>query len=219
MLRAILFDLDGTLADTAVDLGGALNAVLCRHGLPVQDLANIRPIAGHGSEALLKLGTGITSEHPEFKQWQQEYLDEYGRCFDHKTALFHGINDMLLRLFQHDLVWGIVTNKPETFTNRLLPKLNFSVAPSVVVCGDTCAEPKPSILPMRYACEHIDVLPKHCLYVGDAQRDIEAGRNAGMQTVLASWGYIPNWEKPQTWGADYWANSPEDVLHVVESLL
>lgn len=212
---AVFFDLDGTLADTALDLGGALNTLLRRHDLPEQAMSAIRPIASHGVRGLLKLGAGLTPEHPDFPVWRANYLAEYERCCDQKTVLFDGINRVLSALAAQNILWGIITNKPKTFTDRLVPKLNFAVPPAAVVSGDTCAEAKPSVLPMHHACQLANVQPECCLYVGDAERDIQAGRNAGMKTVLAQWGYIGQNDQPDTWQADFQAATPDALLPIV----
>jgi len=212
MIKAVLFDLDGTLADTALDLGGALNALLRRHGLPEKSIEDIRPVASHGAGGLIGFGAGIGKEHPEYGRWREEYLAEYERCFDRDTVLFNGVNKLIGELNRRGLKWGIITNKPKKFTDRLVPKLGFSIPPQTVVSGDTCDEAKPSVKPMLYACEQINVHPQECLYVGDAERDMEAGRNAGMKTVLASWGYIAESDRTDTWPADFVAEMPPDIL-------
>lgn len=214
-IQAILFDLDGTLADTALDLGGALNALLHAKGLPEKPLADIRPYASHGSSALVQFGAGISPEHPDFAQWRQDYLAQYDLCFDRDTVLFDGVNTLIGELAARGIQWGIITNKPATFTDRLVPKLNFVVPPAVVVSGDTCDEAKPSVKPMLYACEHIGVQPENCVYVGDAERDMLAGRNAGMKTVLAEWGYIATTDDSDNWAWDFSMQQPLDILHLL----
>ena len=211
-LQAVLFDLDGTLADTALDLGGALNALLAHHGLAPKAMEEIRPVASHGASGLILLGAGITKDHPEHHRWRQEYLAEYERCFDCDTVLFDGINPLILALNERGLQWGIITNKPKTFTNRLVPKLGFAIPPATVVSGDTCREAKPSTLPMLYACQAIGVAPENCLYVGDAERDMLAAKNAGMTAVLANWGYIADTDAPEQWLQDYAIDTPLDLL-------
>lgn len=215
MIQAVLFDLDGTLADTALDLGGALNRLLAKKGLPAMPMSAIRPIASHGANGLIRLGAGITLDHPDHPQWRRAYLDEYEQCFCQDTVLFGGINDMIEGLHRKGLAWGIITNKPHTFTHRLVPTLGFSIPPAVVVSGDTCAAPKPSVLPMHHACDQIGIAPQHCLYVGDAERDMQAGRDAGMTTVLVNWGYIAADDAVDTWPADYRVDQPADILNLV----
>ena len=213
--QAVLFDLDGTLADTALDLGLALNNLLKQHGKAPYTMEELRPYASHGSSAFVRLAFGEHLPETDFQALRQAYLDEYEQCFYQDTVLFHGVNLMLDRLIQSNLTWGIITNKPKRFTDRLIPKLNFSHPPAVVVSADTTSEAKPSTKPMFYACEQIGIAPERCLYVGDAERDIQAGRNAGMKTVLVNWGYIATTDHPDKWGADYTINTPLELLNVL----
>ncbi|WP_434777793.1 HAD family hydrolase [Neisseria sp. Ec49-e6-T10] len=210
--KAVLFDLDGTLADTALDLGLALNNLLIKHGKPTFTMEKLRPLASHGSSAFVQLGFGFTPDDPRFTQTKLDYLAEYEHCFNQQTVLFDGVNELISALQEKGLIWGIITNKPKAFTDRLVQKLNFIIPPHVVVSGDTTSEAKPSIKPMLYACEQINVKPEQCIYVGDAQRDIVAGKNAGMKTVLANWGYIAENDAPHTWGADVQIDHPLALL-------
>ena len=214
-IKAVLFDLDGTLADTALDLGGALNTLLREQGLPEVSMDEIRPVASHGASGLLKLGMNLDKSDPNHARLRQQYLDTYETCFDKDTVLFEGIDDLVQAIHARGLKWGIITNKPHTFTHRLVPQLGFSVAPDVVVSGDTTAEAKPSTKPMFYACEQIDIAPEACLYVGDAERDMQAGKNAGMKTVLVSWGYIHVDDKTEEWPADSVIDTPEQLLQLL----
>ena len=215
MIQAVLFDLDGTLADTALDLGGALNRLLSRNGLPAVPMAQIRPVASHGANYLIKLGTGIEKGHPDHPRWRQEYLAEYEHGFCDETVLFEGINPMLEQLARRSIAWGIITNKPHRFTSLLVPELGFIAPPAVVVSGDTCAEPKPSALPMHHACKQIGIAPERCLYVGDAERDMVAGKNAGMATALANWGYIAESDPVHEWPADARLDVPGQILDLL----
>ena len=215
MIQAVLFDLDGTLADTALDLGGALNRLLARNGLPAVPMAQIRPVASHGANYLIKLGTGIEKGHPDHPRWREEYLVEYEHGFCDETVLFEGINPMLWQLARRNIAWGIITNKPHRFTSLLVPELGFIAPPAVVVSGDTCAEPKPSALPMHHACRQIGIAPEHCLYVGDAERDMVAGKNAGMATALANWGYIAESDPVHEWPADTRLDAPRQILDLL----
>ena len=215
MIQAVLFDLDGTLADTALDLGGALNRLLSRNGLPAVPMAQIRPVASHGANYLIKLGTGIEKGHPDHPRWRQEYLAEYEHGFCDETVLFEGINPMLEQLDRRSIAWGIITNKPHRFTSLLVPELGFIAPPAVVVSGDTCAESKPSMLPMHHACRQIGIAPERCLYVGDAERDMVAGKNAGMATALANWGYIAESDPVHEWPADARLDVPGQILDLL----
>ena len=211
-IKAVLFDLDGTLADTALDLGGALNTMLREHGLPAVSMDKIRPVASHGASGLLKLGMNLDKTDPNHARLRQQYLDTYETCFDQDTVLFDGIDALIQAIHARGLKWGIITNKPHTFTHRLVPQLGFSIAPDVVVSGDTTAEAKPSTKPMLYACEQIGIAPQHCVYVGDAERDMQAGKNAGMRTVLVNWGYIAATDNVGEWPADAAIDKPQDLL-------
>ena len=215
MIQAVLFDLDGTLADTALDLGGALNRLLARNGLPAVPMEQIRPVASHGANYLIKLGTGIEKGHPDHPRWREEYLAEYEHGFCDETVLFEGINPMLEQLARRNIAWGIITNKPHRFTSLLVPELGFIAPPAVVVSGDTCAEPKPSALPMHHACKQIGIAPERCLYVGDAERDMVAGKNAGMATALANWGYIAESDPVHEWPADARLDKPGQILDLL----
>ena len=212
MIEAVLFDLDGTLADTALDLSGALNTLLARHGLPAKSMDEIRAQASHGAAGLIKLGAGITPDHPDYARWRTEYLDEYDSRYAQDTTLFDGVNELIAELGKRGIKWGIITNKPMRFTDKLVPKLGFIIPPAVVVSGDTCGEPKPSVKPMLYACGQIHAEPQHTLYVGDAERDIQAGRNAGMKTVLAEWGYISDEDDTDSWQPDYRIATPIELI-------
>lgn len=216
--QAILFDLDGTLADTALDLGGALNDVLRQVGQPEKTLAEIRAYVSHGSAGLIGFGANVTPQMPEFELWQQRFLDRYEQRFAQDTVLFEGVNQVLLFLQQQGIKWGIVTNKHARFTDKLVSKLNFAVLPDVVVSGDTCDEAKPSPQPLFYACEKMGVQPENCWYVGDAQRDIQAGKNAGMHTVLAKWGYIGEHDIIVNWAADEQIDEMNQLLDLLSSL-
>ncbi|WP_189534585.1 HAD family hydrolase [Paludibacterium paludis] len=212
MIKAVLFDLDGTLADTALDLGGALNRLLLEEGLPTQPYSAIRPLASHGARALVSLGFGIAADHPDFEPLRLRFLDEYANGFTEQTTLFDGVVPMLEAIAKKGLPWGIITNKPMRFTDHLVPTLPFPLPPDVVVSGDTVGVAKPNPRPMLHAAELIGVDPVHCVYVGDAERDIIAGRNVGMRTVLANWGYLSDEDRPHEWGADHAIDHPLELL-------
>lgn len=212
MIKAVLFDLDGTLADTARDLGAALNRLLAEENLPPQPYAAVRPIASHGARGLVSLGFGIDKSHPRFEEFRLRFLEQYDHDFSSHTTLFDGINELILALAARGLQWGIITNKPMRFTDRLVPALPFAVPPAVVVSGDTVGVAKPDPAPMLHACRLIDTDPRHCLYVGDAERDIQAGRAVGMKTVLVNWGYIADSDDTASWQADISIDQPAELL-------
>lgn len=212
MIKAVLFDLDGTLADTARDLGAALNRLLAEEGLPPQPYEAVRPIASHGARGLVSLGFGIDKTHPRFEEYRLRFLDLYEHSFADETVLFDDINALLREIDARGLKWGIVTNKPMRFTDRLVPALPFAVPPAVVVSGDTVGIAKPDPAPMLHAAQQIDIAPEHCLYVGDAERDIQAGRAVGMKTVLVNWGYIADSDDTDSWQADITIDQPLALL-------
>lgn len=212
MINTILFDLDGTLVDTAPDLGYALNIQLQRHGKSPLSDAEIRPFASHGSRGLLGLGFGIAPADANFMAMRDEYLSIYDTVFTRSPVLLPGIADLLQAIEHKGLKWGVVTNKPRRFTLRLVASMGLQQRAVCVVCGDDAPQPKPSPATLLMACEQIGVKPEQCVYVGDAQRDIQAGKAAGLHTVVALFGYIDASDKPAEWGADLMISVPSELL-------
>jgi phosphoglycolate phosphatase len=213
LVSTILFDLDGTLVDTAPDLGYALNLQLKKHGKkPLSDAA-IRPFASHGSRGLIGLGFGITPADDHFIAMRDDYLSIYDTVFTRSPVLLPGIADLLQAIENRDLKWGIVTNKPRRFTVPLIESMGLHKRAACVVSGDDAPQPKPSPATLLLACEKIGVKPENCIYVGDAERDIQAGKAAGMKTVVALFGYIDVTDKPQAWGADALIQTPDALLN------
>ena len=210
-LRAVLFDLDGTLLDTAPDLAAALNRVLEAHGRATLPFANIRPWVSHGSYALTRLGFDFEEGSAEFEAARLALLDSYHAHVADQTTPFEGVHALVERLETHGLRWGIVTNKPDWLTQPLLAKLALPWRPGCVVSGDTLPERKPHPAPLLHAAAQLDCAPEACAYVGDAERDIEAGRRAGMRTLAASWGYYTAAEDPAQWAADALVHGPAEV--------
>lgn len=178
---AVLFDLDGTLADTAPDLAFALNTLLHEEGKKTLPYEDIRPAASHGSVALLKLGFDLSPEDDKFKSLQQRFIELYQDNIDRETALFEGMEEVINKLEANNISWGIITNKPAFLTDPLVAKLGLVKRAACVVSGDTTAHSKPHPAPMLHACKLINHDPNDCLYIGDAKRDIEAGKNARMK--------------------------------------
>jgi phosphoglycolate phosphatase len=212
MKKAVLFDLDGTLADTAPDLGNALNLQRERHGLAPLPMETIRPHASHGTRGLLKIGFGLGPEDSRFATMREEYLALYTAHLCLHTTLFPGIPELLDKLERQGVAWGVVTNKPARFTDPLLAQLGLRDRAVCVVSGDTCAQPKPHPAPMRYAARKAGVAPDACLYLGDAERDIEAAHAAGMRALIALYGYLGENDRPEKWAADGIIRTPEEVL-------
>lgn len=214
-MTTVLFDLDGTLVDTAPDLGHALNLQLQKHGKPTLTDAEIRPFASHGSKGLLGLGFGITPENADFIAMRDEYLDTYESVLTRSPALFDGMQAALDAIVEKGFKWGIVTNKPGRFTVPLVRSMGLSQRAACVISGDDAPKPKPDPATLLLACKKAQVEPADCLYIGDAERDIQAGKAAGMKTVVAMYGYIDESDRPLEWGADFLINSPSEITDLI----
>jgi len=211
-VAAVLFDLDGTLLDSAPDLGFALNQVCRENGLPEIPAEVFTPVASHGSRGLL----GLTQlDEDALLALKPRFLDIYRNNLALHSKLFDGVETLLSSLRRNQIKIGIVTNKPEFLTHPLIAQFEALQSISVVVCGDTLEEAKPSPKPLYYAAEQLTVDPKDCVYIGDAERDIVAGRNAGMVTVLAEYGYISSTDQPQQWLADYTIAHPNALMELL----
>lgn len=210
--RTILFDLDGTLLDTAPDLAAALNVVLQENRRQPLPYEHIRPVVSHGGMALIKLGFRIDSSDPAFSKLRQRLLDVYRENISRHTRPFPGISELLEAIEQRGLNWGIVTNKPAWLTEPLLKDLGLFDRAACVVSGDTLDERKPHPAPMLHASELANSPPQQCVYIGDAERDIEAGNNAGMQTLVALFGYLQEGDDPRNWNASSMIEQPHDLL-------
>ncbi|MGD9788858.1 MAG: HAD-IA family hydrolase [Sulfuricellaceae bacterium] len=213
MIQAVLFDLDGTLVDTAPDLGYALNLQRSLHGLPPLSFDAIRPQASHGARGLLMLGFGLKPEDSGFNPMRQEFLQLYADNLCRHSRLFDGVAEALAELEARKLPWGVVTNKPARFTEPLLSLLDLAERAACVVSGDTCPEPKPHPGPLLHASSLIGIPAGQCLYVGDAERDVEAARKAGMPCIVAHYGYLGENDAPDAWGADGLIHRPQELLN------
>ena len=215
MITAVLFDLDGTLADTAPDLCNAINRMRETRGLDPVSLEKTRPLTSSGARGLLAAGFGITPAHPDYEAMRVEFLDIYERNVCRDTRLFPGMADLLDELERRAILWGIVTNKTERFTHPLLEGLGLSQRAACIVGGDTTPHLKPHPASLLLACERIAQPPSSCLYVGDDERDMLAGRAAGMRVAVALFGYLGEGKPPQQWDADFWAAAPSDLLSLL----
>jgi len=212
LVRTVLFDLDGTLVDTAPDLGYVLNAMRLERGLTALPAEAIRAQASHGSQGLIRLGFGIGQEQPEFPVLRQEFLAIYREHLTDASALFPGMDALLDGLEARGIEWGVVTNKPARFTEPLLDHLGLLTRMACVVSGDTCTHSKPHPEPMLHACHLAGSQPRDCLYLGDAERDVQAARAAGMPVVIALYGYLAETDTPEAWGGDASIYSPVELL-------
>ena len=217
MFEAVLFDLDGTLADTAPDLGEATNILLQEEGLPQQSMTTLRPYVSQGVRGLLKAGFDIDSKHPEYERLSLRFLEIYAGRLCADSQLFAGIPELLDALEKMGLQWGIVTNKRMRFTDPLVELLALSPRTRCVVSGDTTAEAKPSALPILHACQLLRRMPQRTLYVGDDLRDIQAGRAAGCTTVAVSYGYLGHNGPLASWGADLIIDHPAELAEFLTS--
>lgn len=215
MIKAVLFDLDGTLVDTAPDLGYALNLQRQRHGLPFLADDVIRPYASHGSKGLLKIGFGLDGQETNFASMREEYLQLYTEVMTRQPVLFAGMAELLKALESKKLAWGIVTNKPRRFTTPIVEALGLQNRAATVISGDDAPQPKPSPQTLFLACERANLDPSTVLYIGDAERDVQAGKAAGMKTLVALFGYLGEADKPDEWGADGLIKTPMQALEYI----
>jgi len=208
----VLFDLDGTLADTAPDMAQALNLLLKEKDYQPLPFDTIRPWVSHGGLALVRLGFGEERGDVKLENLRQRFLEIYAENLCRETRLFPGIPQLLAILSKNGFNWGVVTNKPGYLTEPLVAQLTIQPPPACIVSGDTTTNRKPHPEPMLLACNQAGSDPHECLYVGDAERDIHAGKQAGMKTLVALFGYITDSEDPETWGADGMIRAPMEVF-------
>lgn len=213
--RAILFDLDGTLADTAPDLAGAINRVRAAEGLPPTSYDQLRPFASAGARGLIGASFGLKPGDEGYETLRTAFLDEYEAAIAEQSRLFEGILETLAGLEECKIHWGIVTNKAARFTELLVPLIGLGNA-ACVISGDTTAHAKPHPAPLLEGARRIGVEASTCWYVGDDLRDIQAGQAAGMATVAAAWGYCGE-TGPATWGADAQLITPHALLELVHN--
>ncbi len=208
----VLFDLDGTLADTAPDLGDALNQLLIQHGRAPLPFHRIRPQASDGSQGMIRLGFRLEPRDAAYETYRQAFIACYAERILRKTRLFPGIPEVLDALEVRGIPWGVVTNKPARLTEPLISGLGLEGRAGCVISGDTTPHRKPHPEPVFRACAQLGLAPWQCWLVGDAERDIAAGRAAGTRTLIARFGYIGPGEDPRTWGADGEISHPQALL-------
>jgi len=211
-VQGILFDLDGTLVDTAPDLIFTLNEMRRRRNMDDLEQGPLRAQASHGTQGLIRLGFGIAQDHADFPVLRQEFLEIYVQNLSVRSKLFPRMEEVLDALEHRGLPWAVVTNKPAFLTEPLLQDLGLMARAACVVSGDTCAHPKPHPAPVLHACREMDRLPGTCLYVGDAARDVAAAFAAGMPSVVARYGYLSQEDQPEAWGAVGFIDAPDELL-------
>ncbi len=214
-IRAVLFDLDGTLIDSAPDLGAAADKMRTDRGLPALPLEHYRPMAGAGARGMLECAFGMAPDHPDFPAFKEEFFANYEVCLTERTHIFAGVETLIEHLRQQGLAWGVVTNKHSRFTLPLTQAMALFSSAGAVVSGDTTPHAKPHPAPLLEAAARLCLPPQQCLYVGDDERDILAGHAAGMPTVAATYGYLGAQADIRQWGAHAEINTPLALLQLL----
>ncbi|MGH8504633.1 MAG: HAD family hydrolase [Stenotrophobium sp.] len=213
--QCVLFDLDGTLVDTAPDLGGAANRVRADLGMSPLPIAQYRPVASAGARGLLGVALGIAEGDTDWPLRRDAFLDHYRRHLADESALFPGMAELLATLEQCGIRWGIVTNKPGWLTAPLLRQLNLDTRAACGISGDDVQLPKPAPDSILLACSRLGVTPRQCVYVGDDKRDIDAGRAAGLHTIAVRWGYLGSNGMIESWQANDIADTASDLARLL----
>lgn len=216
-IRAVLFDLDGTLIDSAPDLGAAADKMRTDRGLPSLPLERYRPMAGAGARGMLGEAFGMAPDHPDFMTMREEFFVNYESRMTERTSIFDGVPELVSQILQRNMAWGVVTNKAARFTDPLTRSIPLFVTARAVVSGDTTPHAKPHPAPLLEAAARLKVEPGQCIYVGDDERDIVAGLAAGMGTVAATYGYLGAKTNPMEWGAHAAIKSPFELLQLLGS--
>lgn len=215
-LSCILFDLDGTLADTAPDLIAALNRAVQKHGFSPVAKEQITPLISYGAVAMIKQCTNNNEDEAIQAEILENMLEDYQNNIADQTQLFTGMDKLLATIENKGLKWGVVTNKRQRFTNPLMAALNLTDRAACIISGDSTNKTKPHPEPLLAACKQANVKPDQCVYIGDAAHDIEAGKAAGMKTLAATYGYLKAQDIPEQWGADILISNPDEILPLLE---
>ncbi len=218
-LKAVLFDLDGTLLDTAPDFVTSLNLLLVEEKKKPLDYQIIRNTVSHGAKALIQLAFPLEESHPEFEGLRQRLLTLYSQHLADKTQPFDGILDVLAFVAEQQLCWGVVTNKPFIYTEPLLKKMPFPVSPHVVICPDHVTHRKPHPEPMLLACKQLNCKPYEAIYLGDHRRDIESAQNASMKTIACAYGYIEAGDNIENWNADHIVQHVREIVPILQEIM
>ena len=216
-IQAVLFDLDGTLIDSAPDLGAAADQMRVARGMPSLPLVHYRPMAGAGARGMIGLAFGFTPEHPEYDAMKEEFFRNYEACMTQRTFAFEGVVQMIDALVAADLPWGVVTNKSKRFAEPLTQAMPLFKTAAVVISGDTTPYAKPHPEPLFEAARRLGIAPSACVYVGDDERDIVAGLAAGMKTVAATYGYLGTQSDVQKWQAHAHIQSPRELDDLISN--
>jgi N-acetyl-D-muramate 6-phosphate phosphatase len=217
-LKAVLFDLDGTLLDTAPDFVTALNLLLTEENRKPLDYQTIRNTVSNGAKALVQLGFHLDETDSDFERIRQRLLTLYNRHLVDKTRPFDGINDVLAFVAKQGMAWGVVTNKPFVYTDPLLKQMPFAIAPQTVICPDHVTHRKPHPEPMLLACKQVGCRPFEAIYIGDHRRDIESAQNASMLTIACAYGYIETNDNIMDWHANYTVQHASEIIPILKNL-
>ena len=216
-IQAVLFDLDGTLIDSAPDLGAAVDKMRVDRGMPSLPLLHYRPMAGAGARGMIALAFGFTPEHPDYDAMKEEFFRNYESCMTERTFAFEGVAQMIAALVAAKLPWGVVTNKSKRFAEPLTQAMPLFKSSAVLICGDTTPHAKPHPEPLLEAARRMGLDPSACIYVGDDERDIVAGHAAQMKTVAATYGYLGAQGDVEKWQADAQIQSPSELASLISS--
>ena len=214
-LKAVIFDLDGTLVDTADEFVPVVQSLRAEHDLEPMDAQRIRASVSNGARALVSLGLDLPEDAPDFESKRLRLLELYSHVVGTMASPYPGIESLLARLLERGITWGISTNKPRAYTEPLLARLDIQPAPDSVVCPDDITHRKPHPESLYQNCRDLDCAPHEAIYIGDHARDIEAGRRAGMYTIAAAYGYIEQGDNPSHWGANAQAQCSNDLLKLI----
>ena len=214
-VQAVLFDLDGTLFDSAPDLGAAVDKMRVARGMSSLPLSHYRPMAGAGARGMIGLAFGWTPDHPDYEQLKEEFFVNYTSCMTERTLAFDGVPQLIQELVNLKMPWGVVTNKSKRFAEPLTQAMPLFSSAAVLISGDTTPHAKPHPAPLLEAAKRLGIDPRACVYVGDDERDIVAGHAAQMKTVAATYGYLGTQSDVKSWKAHAQIDSPAQLLKLL----
>jgi len=218
MMGAILFDLDGTLVNTAPDLAGAVNDMRVERGLDPLPLSDLSPLCSFGGRGMLGKGLDLTPDDERYQDTYDAFIEAYRQRMTRESKAYDGMRKLVREIVADGAIWGVITNKTEALARPLMDFLAFDPPPACVIGGDSAGAPKPDPAPMLMACRQIFVDPAHCIYIGDSDRDVEAGRAAGMATIAVTYGYIPTGDDIHSWNADIVVNTVAELGPAIQTL-
>ena len=214
-VQAVLFDLDGTLIDSAPDLGAAVDKMRVARGMSSLPLTHYRPMAGAGARGMIGLAFGWTPDHPDYEQLKEEFFVNYTSCMTERTLAFDGVPQLIQELVNLKMPWGVVTNKSKRFAEPLTQAMPLFSSAAVLISGDTTPHAKPHPAPLLEAAKRLGIDPRACVYVGDDERDIVAGHAAQMKTVAATYGYLGTQSDVKSWKAHAQIDNPAQLLKLL----